>query len=268
MSTSTDSTLFKQLREAAEQGDVHAQRDLGNELLASGSTSDEVDEGISWIRKAAERNELYAQLLLGAIYAGLPCRWTGTAYRPGSGSLVPDHQEALKWFRRAADQGSSDGQLTLGQLYERGTTTTPADLGEAVKWYTIAANNHESRAAYALASMYFGDSGVTQDYAEAAKWYRKLADGWSSPAQARLGWMHENGKGVTHDIVEAHKWFNLAVENLPMTVAVDDEVLEKTREEAERGRARVEQAMTPAQIKDAWQRYDDWKNALRAKTGA
>lgn len=175
----------------------------------------------------------------------------------------------LKQLREAAERGSPDDQFNLGQLYERGTTTMPKDLGEAIKWYTTAASNGEARAAYILAAMYFDGKGVKRNYVEAAKWYRKLADeGWRGPAQARLGWMCENGKGVLQDIVEAHKWFNLAVESMPLSVGMDDKTLEKAGAEASSGRSRVEAAMTPAQIKEAWQRYETWKNALRDRTGA
>jgi TPR repeat protein len=229
------------------------------------------------IREAAEKGEVYAQVVLGTLHSGFGPSWISSHYskhyKTVVASVVEDHEEGLKWFRRAADQGSSDGQFAIGQMYEHGTNVTPKDPVEAIKWYTMAANNGDGSAGAwamnALAAMHFDGKGVKRDYVAAAKWYHKLADSaGGGPAQARLGWMYENGKGVLQDTVEAHKWFNLAVENIPLAVATDEKALEKAQQQAKSDRGRVERAMTPAQIKEAWRRYDEWKDGLRAKTGA
>jgi TPR repeat protein len=62
-------------------------------------------EGMTWIRKAAEQGDAYAQLSLGFYY------WSGL--RGGSRVRVPpDFAEAVKWYRKAAEQqGHADANL-------------------------------------------------------------------------------------------------------------------------------------------------------------
>lgn len=264
-------TTLEEEREAAEKGSAEAQLTLGFRLMEAASTANEVSEAVFWLRKAAEQNYEYTQVLLGDLYSGFNASGVSRHYfsQRVVGFVTQDLEEALNWYRRAADHGSSGGMFGIGKIYEHGSKTTPKNLVEAIRWYELAPDGGNSSAAYAAAAMHFDGNGVKRDYVAAAKLYRKIADGsWSTPAELRLAWMCENGKGVLKDIVEAHKWFNLAVEHMQMTVGLDEKALEKARQEAESGRSRVERAMTPAQIKEAWKRYEQWKDARRESTGA
>jgi TPR repeat protein len=58
--------------------------------------------------------------------------------------------------------------------------------------------------------MYYKGQGIALDYSEAMKWYRMAAEQHNLEAQFNLGVMYEEGRGVAQDRVRAHMWYNLA----------------------------------------------------------
>ena len=57
----------------------------------------------TWFRRAAERGNADAQVILGLRYEG--------------GRGVPrDHRQAIVWLRRAAEQGHAVAQAVLGRM--------------------------------------------------------------------------------------------------------------------------------------------------------
>jgi TPR repeat protein len=153
-----------QLREAAEQGNAEAQYQIGYEYIRIiampssersyyvignftfptwrgtalyqvdrrvliGCTAFSIDreEGIKWLRKAAEQGHVEAQYQLGMAYAmTIHSRPDGTTERPY-------HAEGSKWLHRAAEQGHVDAHFILGfhYLYQE-------DKAEAIKWFRRA----------------------------------------------------------------------------------------------------------------------------------
>ena len=100
-------------------------------------------QALSWYRKAAEQGNAHAQNNLGLMYVKWPGRSAGL--RPGavvvsqgrrarerqcpeqprasctrSGRGVPqDYAQALSWYRKAAEQGNASGQNSLGAYVRR-----------------------------------------------------------------------------------------------------------------------------------------------------
>ncbi len=58
--------------------------------------------------------------------------------------------------------------------------------------------------------MYDQGQGVPQNYGEAVKWFTKAAEQEVANAQFSLGFMYGQGKGVAQSFIQAHKWFNIA----------------------------------------------------------
>ena len=58
--------------------------------------------------------------------------------------------------------------------------------------------------------MYEKGLGVPQDYKEAVRWYTLAAEQGYAWAQLNLGAMYYNGHGVLADVVTAHMWSNIA----------------------------------------------------------
>jgi len=171
----------------------------------------------------AKRGDAEAQCNLGAIYyQGL--------------GVSQDYAAAVNWFRKAAIQGNAIAQYSLGQCYSEGSGVAK-DMGEAAKWWRRAAEQGYADAESNLGVAYEKGWGVTSDATEAATWYRKAANQGDILAQCNLGAMYADGQGVPQDYVEAYKWFNLsAVQGYP---------------NAQTGRDRIAQQMTPAQIAEA-----------------
>ena len=61
-----------------------------------------------------------------------------------------------------------------------------------------------------LGFMYDEGPGVPQDYVEAVKWYTLAAEQGDLISQFKLGVMYAQGQGVPQDYVTAHMCFNLA----------------------------------------------------------
>ena len=97
-------------------------------------------------------------------------------------------------------------------MYENGYGV-PQDYKEAIKWYTLAAEQSYARAQYNLGLMYENGQGVPQDYKEAIKWYTLAAEQGHAKAQSNLGVMYDNGHGVLQDSVIAHMWYNIGAAN-------------------------------------------------------
>ena len=64
----------------------------------------------------------------------------------------------------------------LGNMYDSEYDNKPADYKEALKWYTLAANNGESSAQASIGSMYEHGRGVEANKQEALKWYTLSAN--------------------------------------------------------------------------------------------
>jgi hypothetical protein len=84
------------------------------------------------------------------------------------------------------------------------------DLDIESLMYAAAQGN--AIAQYHLASYYFKDEGVQQDYRQAFEWFKKSAEQGYAYAQCCLGLCYRDGKGVQQDYGQAFRWFKSAAE--------------------------------------------------------
>ena len=97
-------TALKLMRPLADQGNAHAQYNLGRMYANGWGVPQDYAEAVKWYRLAAEQGDAPAQNSLGGMY--------------DIGRGVPrDYAQALKWFRKAADQGYASAQTGLGVMY-------------------------------------------------------------------------------------------------------------------------------------------------------
>jgi TPR repeat protein len=61
--------------------------------------------------------------------------------------------------------------------------------------------------------LYANGQGVVQDYKQALRWYTLAAEQGDANAQNNLGIKYSNGQGVLQDYVRAHMWINIAAAN-------------------------------------------------------
>ncbi|EDN68074.1 conserved hypothetical protein, secreted [Beggiatoa sp. PS] len=168
---------IESLQQAAEEGDIAAQFQLGTIYYTGQDVPHDLKEAAKWYRKVAEQGFATAQHNLGIMYS--------------RGEGVPqDHEIAFGWYRKAAEQGDSRSQNNLGNLYRKGQGI-PKNDKEAVKWYRKAAEQGYAVAQYNLGVAYNRGEGIFKDKNQAIKWYRKAADQGYVEAQRELGYFQE-----------------------------------------------------------------------------
>ena len=149
-------TAFKLLSPLAEQGDAHAQNDIGVMYYTGKGAPQDNSKAIGWYRKAAEQGYDDAQYRLGFMYDNGP-------------GAPQDYAEAIKWYKKAAEQGHADAQYNVALMLDSGRGALQ-DYDQAVKWYKKSAEQGHAEAQYNLALMYSFGQGTPQDYVEAHKW--------------------------------------------------------------------------------------------------
>jgi uncharacterized protein len=117
-------------------------------------------------------------------------------------------ETGIYWYTLAAEQGNMPAQYALGIFYD--TNGTQIDHKSSVKWYLLAAEQGYDRAQHNLAIKYKNGEGVIQDYETAFNLYLLAGEQGLYASQASLGEMYENGYGTTKDYVYAHMWGNIA----------------------------------------------------------
>lgn len=111
-------------RQASEQGDAQAQRNLAV-CYSRGDGVEKNDEtAAKWYRKAAEQGQAQAQLSLARCY------YNGTG-------VAKDPEEAVKWCRKAAEQGDLRALELLARSCALGEGVKK-DLEESKKWHRRA----------------------------------------------------------------------------------------------------------------------------------
>jgi hypothetical protein len=126
-------------RSTAIRGDLTAQGKIGYAYEYGKGTEKDLEQAVTWYRKAALQGSAYGQYNLGDMY------------EHGKG-VKKDLQRAARWYRKAAEQGDSSAQYRLAIAYEEGKGTKK-DLDEAVAWYRKAAIQGDKEALRAFASL-------------------------------------------------------------------------------------------------------------------
>lgn len=117
--------------------------------------------GYNWIRRAAHEGDVYAQYVLGNLYA----EGRGTAVKP---------DRAIYWWRQAAKGDNRDAQYKLGRAYLEGKLVARDDVA-AVHWLTKAAQQGNADAEYLIGKMYLDGDAVAQDKLLARDWLDRAA---------------------------------------------------------------------------------------------
>lgn len=129
-----------QILQRAKTGDLEAQFELGK-LYKEGNKELNIEinteEGIEWLKKAAEQNHKKAQHELGSYYLN-----------------KEDHQKAYEMFLKAAKQDYEYSQYNIGLMYHYGIYL-PKDIDKAIEYYKLAASKKLPSAQCNLGILYF-----------------------------------------------------------------------------------------------------------------
>jgi TPR repeat protein len=111
----------------------------------------------------------------------------------------------LPIFQRLAEQGNDRAQLYLGEMYDAGLGLS-YDEGEALKWFTRAAEAGDPDAQYMLGPPSRTELGGPS-HEEALAWLRKAAEQGHAAAQRDLAAYLATGDGCDKDEREALRWY-------------------------------------------------------------
>ncbi|MFA6804981.1 MAG: tetratricopeptide repeat protein [Candidatus Methanomethylophilaceae archaeon] len=212
----------------ANNGDPHAQTDLGLAYMNGDGIPRDISRAVRWLSEAAENsNYTEAKEKLGEAY-----------------EILRKYDLAEKWYTEAADERNAEAMYRLGLLIYRGTLgfrpgKEGIDLLEraakkghkgAREYLDTYVNDPKSKrfskvaeykaraelgdvgAQFFLGNSYENGLDVPKDNMNATVWYRMAAEQGHSRAQYRLGMMYWEGRGVPQDRDEAKVFFKLAAE--------------------------------------------------------
>lgn len=118
--------IIKKIHRDSAKGSVSAQLALVGYYF-SPETKD-VEQGLFWLKKAAENGSAEAQAALGTVY--------------GEGKILPRNQEeSIKWFLSAAMNGDTFAQKTMAGIYH---FSVGLDKKIAYAWYQTAATKNDT----------------------------------------------------------------------------------------------------------------------------
>jgi localization factor PodJL len=156
--------------------------------------------------------EVGSQALRSAAVAGNPQAQFEIASRYTEGRGVrSDLTEAVRWYTLAADQGFGPAQYRLGSFYEKGQGVTTS-IETAKRWYERAAQTGNARAMHNLAVL-MTQGGSETELKASADWFRRAAEFGIRDSQYNLGIMYGRGYGVTRDLAASYKWFAVAAKS-------------------------------------------------------
>ena len=120
-----------------------------------------------------------------------------------------DFKEAVRLFSIMAEEGNEYAQANLGLMYADGKGVKQ-DYEKALYWFKKAAEQGNAGAIMSLGFLYAKGRGVDKDLDEAMRLYRLSAEQGNWMAHRKLGYMYKEGEGVRIDLVYALMWFILA----------------------------------------------------------
>ncbi len=117
---------------------------------------------------------------------------------------------AVAYYQSAADAGAVDAMTKLGDVHLFAELGAP-DIPAAVRHYLRAAENGATDAMYALAFLFYNDTGADQTLLQTAFNHAQTASlGWDERAQLLLGKMYLDGRATRTNYSEAYFWLDLA----------------------------------------------------------
>lgn len=245
-------TAFAEYKIDAASGNAEAQFLLSNMYFDGIGTTFNSEEGMRWLRAAAEQDHHDAQFALGMLYSNgryvekndvEAFNWSlksaengnllgyfsvGTFYMQGAGTDV-NPELGVDWHLRAAEKGLSESQNALSIIYRTGIGAEK-DLRKSFDYLKAAAAS-----GHPVAVQKINELGITvnmdmsvpsnaileraefasysDDMESAYTAYKEAADMENPIAQYQVGFFHLIGQGgAEQSFDEAHKWFTTAAE--------------------------------------------------------
>jgi uncharacterized protein len=223
-------TMLEQL---AKEGNPKAQNQLGTyyfvRSLAGGT--DDYALAVSWFEKAAAQGEANALFNLGVCHerglgVKVDMKKALDYYRQAADLGLEKAQlncaltlqemrgnaEAVKYFTMAANQGNVVCQRELGQMLIKGSNIDQ-DVEQGLHYLRKAASSGDAQAALFLADCFAGVyPGVERNPEQMVDYLWQAANRNVPEALAKIGFCYEEGIGLPKDTTIAVRWYQRAVE--------------------------------------------------------
>jgi TPR repeat protein len=175
-----------ELRTRAQSGMVEAQSALGQALCGQNDAALS-NEGVAWLRKAAQASDAAALFTLGKLELS------------GSAPVARDYGAAARDLGAAAARGDARADYYLGLIAKNGYGCS-ADATRAARELSVAADHGIPQAQFLLANAYRDGDGVPRDPARALTLYEKAAEQDHPEAIQTLAMAYQNGElGLPRD---------------------------------------------------------------------
>lgn len=196
-----DSTPLEELKTAAVNGESEAMLEYGMRLMEGKGVAKDTAEGLGWFQKAADAGNAQGWYAMGFVYSN------------GVGVEL-DIAKSVNYYRKGAEAGDSDCQTSMGMLYQAGDripSGIDTDIGEAARWYRMAADQNHTEAIQHLAMINISGKGIEKNEEEAAKLFRKGAELGNADCLWGLGQCYLEGRGVSMDTVMAYALYSASL---------------------------------------------------------
>ena len=152
----------EQYRAAVGRGHKGAMYSLGSLLLKVAKEAKEYEEGVMWVRRAAEKDNLEAMFHMGYLYHNGDC------------GVTRDVSKALEWYKKAAHGGHGKSYFQLGKMYEGGAGLACKPPVSA-HYFRQGADGGHAPCMNSLGLCYAKGFGVPLDLCRAREYYLKAA---------------------------------------------------------------------------------------------
>ena len=186
---------FYWFRQAADNGVVEAQWQLGLSYLRGDGTKKDSVKGFSWIKKAAEGGQIEAQNQVGVFYY------------LGMEGIEKNTAEAIKWYEKAAYKGFAAAQYNLGNIFAF-CKDVEENMPLAVSWWSKSAEQGHQDAQYNLGFYY----NSLEEYDKSFPLFMKSAEQGNAEAQFMVAYAYEAGHGVLKSNSSALLWAKKSAE--------------------------------------------------------
>lgn len=248
---------FKEWTEAAQQGDVDAQYNLGCLYVRGEGVPQNRAWAVDWLQRAADQGDVDAAtwlLFSNPITDDRRKQFFSQRLKPTDRfrlTFVVQLSDG-KIHRRPCSTDEKDGaqiEFSLGLMYETGSAGFPQDDRQAAEWYRRASERNFADAQTKLAYLYAAGRGVEQSQIEAARLFRRAAEQGNGIAQTNLGAIYASGSiGHTKDLILAYVLVShaadmgkqLAIDSLPkMRALLSQDQLQEGQRLAEKWKGNV-----------------------------
>nr|CAA6817284.1 MAG: Unknown protein [uncultured Thiotrichaceae bacterium] len=216
----------KLYRSAARKGHLTAQFQLSSLLLNENLPTYDFKEGLYWLTRAAQQNDIASQYSLALLY------------RDKKPATQENHYNYLEWLTRSAENGYRKAQYALGSYYIENNKQT-FNLDKAFNWFHEAAKQGDAHSQYNLALIY-EQRGSGQEHQEhAVYWFRKASEQKMPDATFNLGRRYLFGHNVEQNtekgltlVRKAAKNGNPAAQTLLGSYHIQGQLLEQNYDKA------------------------------------